>query len=252
MKQLTAATALMAVAFQVPTQAQSLDAELGGIDFSVHGFATAGGVVSNTNDAEFVRGAEVSGAGKTPTENVDSNLGVQATARFNSWISATVQVLEDSSTATDPIAWAYVKIEPVSNLSIKLGKIEIPLFMISDSRDIGYANTWVRPPNEVYALGLDEELKGGEATYTIPVGHTHVSVTAYAGNSLTNAYDAWDVLKSGECVISDSALHLIYSPRAQCAVARHPNRSGNAMTWNRPRFPTAPSRRSLSVHSWYR
>jgi hypothetical protein len=185
MKKLTTAAALTAAIFQVPAHAQSLDTALGGIDFSVHGFATAGGVVSNTNDSQFVRSAEVSGADKTPVENVDSNLGVQATARFNSWISATVQVLEDASVETDPIAWAYVKIDPISNLSLKLGKMEIPLFMISDSRDIGYANTWVRPPNEVYALSLNEELKGGEATYTIPLGTTHLSATGYAGNSLT-------------------------------------------------------------------
>src|ERR1700722_12236486 len=178
MKKIIAAAALTAAVIQAPAYAQSLDTVLGGIDFSVHGFATAGGVVTNTNNAEFVRGAETSGADKTPTENVDSNLGVQATARFNSWISATVQVLEDSSILTDPIAWAYVKIDPLNNLSIKVGKIEMPVFMISDSRDIGYANTWVRPPNEVYALSLNEELKGGEATYTIPVGPTHLSLTA--------------------------------------------------------------------------
>jgi hypothetical protein len=197
MKKFIAATALTAAVIQAPAYSQSLDTVLGGVDFSVHGFATAGGVVTNTNTAEFVRGAEVSGADKTPTENVDSNLGVQATARFNSWISATVQVLEDASVQTDPIAWAYVKIDPLNNLSIKVGKIEMPVFMISDSRDIGYANNWVRPPNEVYALSLNEELKGGEATYTIPVGSTHVAVTGYAGNSFANPLGvfvkSWDV-----------------------------------------------------------
>ena len=196
-KKLIAATAVAAAIIQVPAQAQSLDTVLGGIDFSVHGFGTAGVVVTNSNDAEFVRGAERSGADKTPVENVDSNLGVLATARFNSWLSATVQVLESASTEIDPIAWAYVKIAPISNLSIKLGKVEMPLFMISDSRDIGYANTWVRPPNEVYALSLNEELKGGEATYTIPLGTTQLSATGYAGNSRTvvnsGSLSAWDV-----------------------------------------------------------
>lgn len=197
MKKIIAATALAAAFIQLPVHADGLDAVLGGVDFSVHGFATAGAVVANTDSAQFVRSGETSGADKTPTENVDSNLGVQATARFNSWIAATVQVLDDSSIETDTIAWAYVAINPTSNLSIKVGKMEMPLFMISDSRDIGYANTWVRPPNEVYALSLNEELKGGEATYTIPAGSTHVSVTGYAGNSITYALgkvlNAWDV-----------------------------------------------------------
>lgn len=197
MKATIVTSALIISAIQGSAQAQSLDTVFSGIDFSVHGFATAGGVVTNTNDAQFIHGAEVSGADKTPAEDVDSNLGVQATARFNSWLSATVQVLADASVDTDPIAWAYVKLDPLNNLSIKLGKVEMPVFMISDSRDIGFANTWVRPPNEVYALGLNEELKGAEATYTIPLGTTHIAVTGYGGNSVAkaqgNSLYSWDV-----------------------------------------------------------
>jgi hypothetical protein len=196
MKLLIAATVLTAT-IQIPAQAQSLDTVLGGIDFSIRGFGTAGFVVTNTNDAEFVQGAENSGAGRNIVETVDSNIGVQVTARFNPWLAATVQVLDDASNQTDTIAWAYVKIDPTNNLSIKLGKMEMPLFMISDSRHLGYANTWVRPPNEVYKLSLNEELKGAEATYTIPLGRTHLSATVYAGNSLTlspaGSLKAWDV-----------------------------------------------------------
>jgi hypothetical protein len=53
----------------------------------------------------------------------------------------------------------------------------------------------------VYALSLNEELKGGEATYTVPVGPTHLSGTVYAGNSVAYAlgtsYPSWEV-RGGE------------------------------------------------------
>jgi hypothetical protein len=183
-----------------PGQAQSLDGVFSGIDFSVNGFGTAGAVMTNSNSGQFVRGAEVSGANKSASESVDSNIAVQGTARFNSWLSATVQALQQADRMTRPIAWAYLKIEPVSNLSIKVGKVEMPLFMISDSRDIGYANTWVRPPNEVYGLSNSEELKGGEVTYTLPIRSANLSLTVYGGNSqlyttaFANAsWHAWDV-----------------------------------------------------------
>lgn len=197
MNKLIAAAVLGALANSA-AQAQTLDNLMNGIDVSFGGFGTVGTVRSDSNKAKFVRGLELSGSKKSFAENVDSNLGVQATVRFNSWLSATAQVLADNNELTDPLAWAYVKVEPLENLSIKLGKVEMPLFMVSDSRDIGYANSWMRPPNEVYSLAQIEELKGGEATYSLAIGPTRLVLTGYAGNSVAvtpaNArYNAWDV-----------------------------------------------------------
>jgi hypothetical protein len=198
MKKFIAATALATAVIQAPAHADGLNAVLGGIDFSVNGFGTAGSVITNTNNAQFVRVGENSGANKSAVWNVDSNLGVQGTARFTPWLSATVQLIEDSEYLTDLISWAYIKIDPVSNLSIKLGKVEMPLFLLSDSRDIGYANSWVRPPNEVYGLATNEELKGGEATYTLPVGSTQLEFTGYAGVSSGYVHQGMEQLPFNE------------------------------------------------------
>lgn len=181
-----------------PAEAQTLEGVFSGVDFSVNGFGTAGTVFTNSNSAQFIRGDELTGASKTPSEAVDSNIAVQGTARFNSWLSATVQVYDGKNALIDPVAWAYLKIDPLANLSIKVGKVEMPIFMISDSLNIGYANTWVRPPNEVYGLSISEEMKGAEATYTLPIGSTHLSATVYGGNGLSHlgglgGGNVWDI-----------------------------------------------------------
>jgi hypothetical protein len=179
--------AVAAALLQAPAHAQDLDWVLNGIDFSFGGYGTAGLVRSSTDSAEFISGTEASGAKTSPVENVDSNLGVQATARFNSWLSATMQVFTSHDVLTEPVSWAYLKVDPVTNLTFKLGKVEMPLFAISDSRDIGYANVWLRAPNEVYTLASLKELRGGEVSYSLPLGPTHLTLTGYAGDANARA-----------------------------------------------------------------
>jgi hypothetical protein len=202
MKKIIAAIVLTAAAIQVPVYAGALDAVIGGVDFNVGGFGTYGVVKTDTNSAQFVRDGQPSGADESFSDKVDSNLAIQITARVNSWLSATVQVLDEqrqySKYLTADVSWAYLKIDPITNLSFKVGRMEMPLFAISDSRDVNYANTWVRPPNEVYSLANIEELNGAEASYNLPLGASHLLLTGFAGNSTVTestgaTYNSWDV-----------------------------------------------------------
>jgi hypothetical protein len=181
MKKFIAVTALAAAAMQAPAHAEPLEGILSGVDFNFGGFGTAGLVHTNTDQAQFIRGAETAGSNKPIRANVDSNIGVQATARFAPWIAVTAQVFENDDSMTNDLSWLYLKLDPLDNLTFKLGRFEAPLFAISDSRDINYANTWIRPPQEVYGLASFEEVKGGEGTYTLPIASTRLKLTGYAG-----------------------------------------------------------------------
>jgi hypothetical protein len=198
MKRLIISVAVAGVLAQAPAHAQTLDSLLNNVDFTFGGYGTIGTVRTNTNDAQFARGTEVSGAGKSFDERPDSNLAVQATARFTPWLAVTAQALEDNNVLTQTMNWAYVKLDPLDSLSFKLGRMEMPLYAVSDSRDINYANIWLRAPNEVYAMANVEELNGAQGTYTQSIGATHVSITGYVGTSTlaiseTESFHAWDV-----------------------------------------------------------
>lgn len=198
MKKFLVSVAVAGALAQAPVHAQSLDSVLNDVDFTFGGYGTIGTVRTSTNDAQYTRGIETDGAGKTFDERPDSNLGVQATARFTPWLSVTVQAIEDNDVLTSVMNWAYVKLDPLDNLSFKLGRMEMPLYAISESRDINYANVWLRPPNEVYAMANIEELNGAQGTYTQSVGSTRLSFTGYVGNSTlaiseTETFHAWDV-----------------------------------------------------------
>ncbi len=153
---------------------------------TVSGFGTLGGVVTNSNEGQFGRDRQAGGADKHPALDVDSNFGLQVDAKATSWLSATVQTLtakRDTLGFATRIEWAYVLVKPLDGLSIRGGHFQTPAFLVSDSRQIGYANNWLRPPNEVYGLNAIDSFDGVDATYRRGFGPVSLSVTGIAGSS---------------------------------------------------------------------
>ena len=153
---------------------------------SLSGFGTLGAVTSDNSTDAFVRDGAPTGAKGKPSWNVDSKLGVQLDAKANDWLSATVQVLAEQRYTPEVSAkfeWAFVKIKPVDGLNIRVGRTAPAMFMVSDSRNVGFANTWVRPPNEVYSLAGMKNLTGVDASYRLELAGTSLTLAVLAGNS---------------------------------------------------------------------
>ena len=152
--------------------------------FSYNGFGTAGVARSDTNRAEYVIGNQMAGATENFDYKTDSKLGLQGTFAPTSWLSGTIQALaevRDSPEITTQIEWAYLKVQPVNNLSIRYGKLELPLFLVSDSRNVGYSTTWLRAPDAIYGEALFDTYEGGDIGYTLNLGKYSVTVHALLG-----------------------------------------------------------------------
>jgi Gram-negative porin len=175
-----------AFAMLISGATQSFAATQLGDYFSFSGFGTLGLVQTDTNQGQFIRDDETSGATTHASFNVDSDLGLQGTVQPTKWLSATVQLLSkertDKNISTE-VEWAYAKVEPVEDLTFLVGRMDLPMFLVSDFRDVNYANTWVRPPNEVYGQALLHQLEGGEARYRLPIKSTTLSLMVLAGKS---------------------------------------------------------------------
>jgi len=159
-------------------------------EFAFSGFGTVGVVRTNTDQAQFGRDRQsYGGADTNATANVDSNLGLQATATVNKWLSGTVQLLTIKRTTEDHLTteaeWGFVKVVPMQGLSVRGGRLAVPMFLVSDSRNIGYANNWLRAPNEVYGLVSFRRLQGFDVSYQMPIGSTTLTMTALTGTSVT-------------------------------------------------------------------
>ena len=153
---------------------------------TISGFGTAALTFTDTDKAEFARPNQTSGAGKTARTGVDSNFGVQANVGINAWLSATAQGLVRKDAEDDygaELAWAFVKAKLSDNLSVRVGRMGLPVFMISDYRNVGYANTMLRPPSEVYSQVPINSIDGIDATWQQNVGDTTLSAQLAFGRT---------------------------------------------------------------------
>jgi hypothetical protein len=155
----------------------------------ISGFGTAALTWSDTDKAEFARPNQASGVKKDPRTGVDSNLGLQADYSVNSWLSVTGQGLvrkdgEDNYGAE--LTWAFAKAKISDQLSVRVGRLVLPTFMISEYRNVGYANTFLRPPQEVYSQVPLNSVDGADLTWQQAYGDTTVTAQLALGRSKTD------------------------------------------------------------------
>jgi hypothetical protein len=153
---------------------------------TLSGFGTAGVVRTDTDQAEFGRDRQPGGATRDPDALVDSNLGVQLTVKATDWLSGTVQVLaqrRDGEAMDVEPEWVFIRIQPTGDLTLRLGRMTLPAFLVSDFRNVGYANTWLRAPNEVYALSLFRRFEGADLTWRRSIGESSLTAQVLYGDS---------------------------------------------------------------------
>jgi hypothetical protein len=152
----------------------------------ISGFGTGALTWTNTDKAEFARPNQASGAGKDVTTGVDSNFGVQADYAVNSWLSVTGQGLVRKDAQDDfgaELAWAFAKAKVSDDVAIRVGRMGVPAFMISDYRNVGYANTMLRPPAEVYSQMLFNTVDGADVIWQHSYGDTTYTTQFAVGKS---------------------------------------------------------------------
>lgn len=153
------------------------------------GFGTLAIVHSDERDADFVGTIfQPNGVGHTrPTSiNPDSKLGVQLDAVFNPQWSAVLQLVSQQrydNSYTPQVEWANVKYQATPELSLRVGRTALPTLLISDTRNVGYAQPWVRPPVEVYGVLPVTNNDGLDVAWRKQFGAVSNTVQAYYGRS---------------------------------------------------------------------
>jgi predicted porin len=165
-------------------------AQATGITTKISGFGSLYGTVTNTDDTEY-RGSLVSyrGAGESLDIGTDSRLGIQGVASFANDLSVTSQVVARRSATKDfdpRVEWLYAQYAGLPGLELRLGRVALPAFMISESRQVGYATTTLRVAPYVYGLLPIESVDGAQANYRHTLGDAVVSAQLSAGNSRVN------------------------------------------------------------------
>jgi hypothetical protein len=152
--------------------------------FSFAGFGTLGVVHSSEDNAEFT-GA---GYGHSWSAAVDSLIAAQVTANWTTKLSAVLQVISRQNyddTYTPHIEWANIKYQFTPDFDVRIGRTALPVFMLTDSRNINYASPWVRLPVELYDLVGVSSNDGVDASYRMSVGTGTNTIQFTAGGSDT-------------------------------------------------------------------
>lgn len=143
----------------------------GGLDWTFGGFGTIAATHASTTKADFTSSImKSSGAGwsKRWSPHVDSRLGAQLDVVSGTQWSAVIQAVSEqrSDGSYRPVLeWANIKYQVTPDLSLRAGRIALPMFLAADYRKIGYAYPWIRTPVEVYdAIPLSSS-DGVDASY---------------------------------------------------------------------------------------
>jgi len=155
------------------------------------GFGTIGAVRTNTDDVNFVASARQShGVGRGWDLGVDSRLGVQANVEFNSTFSAVGQLLASRREGSEEpvVEWLYAQAKVAPWLDLRVGRMVLPVFLVSDSRNVGYSTHWLRAPGDVYALYPSSYYDGLQANTRYALGGGNISANLSAGRAKSQIY----------------------------------------------------------------
>ncbi|MQA20533.1 porin [Rugamonas rivuli] len=177
---------LVAAVFAATAAMQAQAGTMGDENLSISGFGTLGVAKSNTDQAQFARYNQAEGVSDKAKIGLDTNLGLQATYKINDWLSGTAQILtrkNTSPTFTTDLTWAFLKARINDETSVRVGRVVLPTFLISDYQNVGYANTMMRPPIEMYGQAPIENVDGADINYQHAFGDINFTTQAFVGVS---------------------------------------------------------------------
>lgn len=140
------------------------------------------GIQGQTNDSW--RGDQLSKFGAQLSYGLTDSLGVT--------VQATAKAQQDEWKAN--LEWAYLSWQANDQLMLRAGRLRSPVYMYSESLDVGYSYPWLRLPDEVYSQVQVTNYEGIDAVYTVPLSYGSVTFQVAGGEAKNRDYYAYDEL----------------------------------------------------------
>lgn len=156
--------------------------------FDLGGFGTLGVAQTDTNAARFSRDqTQPKGIGKSPDGKLDSLVGIQAYFRATDSLEFVTQAISRYGLHGDfrpEISWAFGKYAIASDkLVLRAGRMGLELYMLADSRHVGYSYLTVRPPVDFFGGLAFHHIDGADLVGTLPIGEGVLKVKGFAGQA---------------------------------------------------------------------
>lgn len=127
---------------------------------------------------------------------MDSRLGAQLGVTLDKQWYGVVQVIAEQRldhSYRPLVEWANVKYQATPDLSLRLGRIALPIFLAADYRKIGYAYPWARTPGEVYGALSISSSDGIDASYRWQAAGLRLLTQAFVGGTDLDLYQGYTV-----------------------------------------------------------
>lgn len=167
----------------------------------LEGFGTLGAFQADSRDA-MVRAdsREKTGSQHDLRFDADSVLAAQITVNPTGPLKAVAQFVskQDYKGSFRPkTEWAYVGWDATSTLNVKVGRVVAPVFMTSETRNIGFAQIMARPMNTVYQINPITNVDGGNFKWNTRLGDNELGLEGMAGRaSVANSLGTFDSKRS--------------------------------------------------------
>ncbi|MFT3820551.1 MAG: hypothetical protein QM750_23540 [Rubrivivax sp.] len=213
---LLAAAALATGLAPAQAQAQQPAADAGAPGLRLNGFGSIG-VVDSRAPAGWGFRRDISQAdhGGGTRADVDSRLGLQLNATASEQLEFVGQLLLKRRLpevpAGDSVEWAFASIRPSPDWTLRIGRTNPDVFLLSDYRNVGFAYPWVRPEVAFYGSLSIYSLDGADLTRQWRLdgslwklkllagsGHTWAATLAGQPSALTRLRDLGGVVLSRE------------------------------------------------------
>lgn len=163
---------------QLEQDAAAPAADAGGLnDWKINGFMSAG--FGYLDEREFT----YNGLYNEFSHRADSVVGLQIDAPVADKVHAVLQL---TGRGADSFAvnaeWAYIGYRPTDSDEIRVGRQRVPLFMMSEYIEVGYAYPWATPPLEVYMPVLPSAYDGVSWKHQFTTGSWQHDLQLYWGS----------------------------------------------------------------------
>ena len=177
------------------------------------GFASVGVAASDVSANQNYPIAEHGNVAYNYRFNALTLLGLQLSADLATNTTGVIQLVSNGDDTQGHIPYsvntplAVLKYQATDNLDASLGRMRVPLFLHSDTLQVGFSYPSLFLPNEVYTLAPFDNLNGVDSGYTMPLGNSawSLKVESYFGNN-SDKYDmiCMNTTANNPCLYTES------------------------------------------------
>jgi hypothetical protein len=174
------ALAALAPALLLLAQAQAAEV-------SVHGFGTIGAAYLDQPEGwAYTRSLNQRSSREDLRPELDSLIGLQLNYRPSATLElvgqATAAVLDEAARPADYLDLAFVAWRPDDAWTLRLGRLNLDAYLLSDHRDVGFTYQFIRPPVEFYSR-MPASLDGADVLREWFVGEAQWTAKAFIGHT---------------------------------------------------------------------